>query len=124
MLVTSFTTEEAVRLMDEGGVDAAVIHPPGWGPQLAEMAFNHARLVLRHADALRRRVRLHGPRRREHERFLTAALLRDLTTTGTADEIVERVRGPRGRRFTSSSPSAWPPATRVRSSSGRVCERV
>jgi predicted TIM-barrel fold metal-dependent hydrolase len=26
--VTSFTTEEAVRLMDEGGVDAAVIHPP------------------------------------------------------------------------------------------------
>jgi hypothetical protein len=28
--VTSFTTEEAVGLMDEGGVDAAVIHPPGW----------------------------------------------------------------------------------------------
>jgi hypothetical protein len=26
--VTSFTTEEAVRLMDEGGVDAAVIQPP------------------------------------------------------------------------------------------------
>ena len=25
--VTSFTTEEAVGLMDEGGVDAAVIHP-------------------------------------------------------------------------------------------------
>src|SRR6266545_953588 len=30
--VTSFTTEEAVGLMDEGGVDAAVIHPPGWDP--------------------------------------------------------------------------------------------
>src|SRR5438445_11539996 len=31
--VTSFTTEEAVGLMDEGGVDAAVIHPPGWDPK-------------------------------------------------------------------------------------------
>ncbi len=28
--VTSFTAEEAIRLMDEGGVDAAVIHPPSW----------------------------------------------------------------------------------------------
>jgi len=25
--------------MDEGGVDAAVIHPPGWDPNSAEMAF-------------------------------------------------------------------------------------
>jgi hypothetical protein len=25
--VTSFTTEEAVRLMDEGGLDAGEIHP-------------------------------------------------------------------------------------------------
>ena len=31
--------------------------------------------------------------RPEEERFLTAALVRDLTTTGTADELVERVRG-------------------------------
>jgi 5,10-methylenetetrahydromethanopterin reductase len=31
--------------------------------------------------------------RPEEERFLTAALLRDLTTTGTRDELVERVRG-------------------------------
>ena len=30
--VTAFTTEEAVGLMDAGGVDAAVIHPPGWDP--------------------------------------------------------------------------------------------
>ena len=28
--VTSFSAEEAIRLMDEGGVDAAVIHPPSW----------------------------------------------------------------------------------------------
>ena len=37
--VTAFTTEEAVALMDEGGVDAAVIHPPGWDPGASAMAF-------------------------------------------------------------------------------------
>lgn len=37
--VTAFTTEEAVALMDEGGVDAAIIHPPGWDPHSTEMAF-------------------------------------------------------------------------------------
>jgi len=41
--VTSFTTEEAVGLMDEGGVDAAVIHPPGWDPNATEMAFKAVR---------------------------------------------------------------------------------
>ena len=37
--VTPFTPEEAIPLMDEGGVDAAVIHPPGWDPDSTEMAF-------------------------------------------------------------------------------------
>ena len=37
--VTSFTTEEAVAMMDEAGVDAAVIHPPGWDPGSTDMAF-------------------------------------------------------------------------------------
>src|SRR5499426_1478250 len=41
--VTSFTTEEAVGLMDEGGVDAAVIHPPSWDPRSTEMAFKAVR---------------------------------------------------------------------------------
>src|SRR3979490_1212166 len=41
--VTSFTTEEAVGLMDEGGVDAAVIHPPGWDPGSTAMAFDAVR---------------------------------------------------------------------------------
>lgn len=36
--VTSFTVEDAVALMDEGGVDAAVIHPPSWDPGSSEMA--------------------------------------------------------------------------------------
>ncbi|MFC7690728.1 hypothetical protein ACFQY5_15260 [Paeniroseomonas aquatica] len=31
--VSSFTAEEALREMDEAGVDAALIHPPGsWDP--------------------------------------------------------------------------------------------
>ncbi len=37
--VTHFTPEEAIPLMDAGGVDAAVIHPPGWDPESTEMAF-------------------------------------------------------------------------------------
>ncbi|MFN0040668.1 MAG: amidohydrolase family protein [Burkholderiales bacterium] len=37
--VTSFTTAEAIALMDEGGVDAAIIHPPGWDPGADAMAF-------------------------------------------------------------------------------------
>jgi predicted TIM-barrel fold metal-dependent hydrolase len=37
--VTHFTPEEAIVLMDEAGVDAAVIHPPGWDPGSTDMAF-------------------------------------------------------------------------------------
>jgi predicted TIM-barrel fold metal-dependent hydrolase len=37
--VTAFTPEEAIVLMDEGDVDAAVIHPPGWDPGSTDMAF-------------------------------------------------------------------------------------
>jgi len=37
--VTHFTAEEVIPLMDEGGVDAAVIHPPGWDPNSTELAF-------------------------------------------------------------------------------------
>ena len=36
--VTHFTPAEAIALMDEGGVDAAVIHPPGWDPNSTAMA--------------------------------------------------------------------------------------
>jgi hypothetical protein len=41
--VTHFTIEEAVALMDAAGVDAAVIHPPGWDPGSTEMAFKAVR---------------------------------------------------------------------------------
>jgi predicted TIM-barrel fold metal-dependent hydrolase len=41
--VTSFTPAEAIKLMDEAGVDAAVIHPPSWDPGSVEMAFGAVR---------------------------------------------------------------------------------
>ncbi len=41
--VTAFTPAEAIALMDEGGVDAAVIHPPGWDPNSTEMALKAVR---------------------------------------------------------------------------------
>ena len=37
--VTSFTPETAVQMMNEAGVDGAVIHPPGWDPGSMDMAF-------------------------------------------------------------------------------------
>jgi predicted TIM-barrel fold metal-dependent hydrolase len=36
--VTHFTPEEAIVLMDEAGVDAAVISPPPWDPRSTELA--------------------------------------------------------------------------------------
>jgi len=41
--VTHFTAEEAITLMDEGGIDAAVIHPPDWDPGATELAFKAVR---------------------------------------------------------------------------------
>ena len=41
--VTKFTAEEAIALMDEGGVDAAVIHPPSWDPGSVGMALQAVR---------------------------------------------------------------------------------
>jgi predicted TIM-barrel fold metal-dependent hydrolase len=40
--VTHFTAEEAIALMDEGGIDAAVIHPPGWDPDSTALALRAA----------------------------------------------------------------------------------
>lgn len=40
---THFTPEEAIALMDAGGVDAAVVHPPGWDPNSTDMAFKAVR---------------------------------------------------------------------------------
>jgi predicted TIM-barrel fold metal-dependent hydrolase len=41
--ITSFTPEEAIVMMDEAGVDAAVIHPPSWDPGSDDMAFSAVR---------------------------------------------------------------------------------
>lgn len=45
--VTSFKTDEALSMMDEAGVDAAIIHPPSWDPGSNELAF---RAVQDHPD--------------------------------------------------------------------------
>lgn len=37
--VTSFSAAEAIAMMDEAGVDAAVIHPPPWDPGATDLAF-------------------------------------------------------------------------------------
>lgn len=41
--VTSFTAQEALGLMDEGGIDAAVIHPPSWDPDSTTLALEAVR---------------------------------------------------------------------------------
>ena len=41
--VTAFTAEEALLLMDEGGIDAAVVHPPSWDPGGLDVALDAAR---------------------------------------------------------------------------------
>ncbi|UCH47162.1 MAG: amidohydrolase family protein [Betaproteobacteria bacterium] len=41
--VTSFTAAEAIAMMDEAGVDAAVVHPPPWDPDSHELAFKAVR---------------------------------------------------------------------------------
>ena len=35
---TSFTAKQAIALMDEAGVHAAIIHPPSWDPKSHELA--------------------------------------------------------------------------------------
>jgi predicted TIM-barrel fold metal-dependent hydrolase len=41
--VSSFTAEEALKEMGEAGVDAAVVHPPGWDPNALAVAVDAAR---------------------------------------------------------------------------------
>ena len=47
--VTDFTAADVLKEMDEGGVDAAVIHPPGWDPDSNALAVEAAR---QHPDRL------------------------------------------------------------------------
>jgi 5,10-methylenetetrahydromethanopterin reductase len=75
----------------DGSLKARV--PEALAPAVAE----YRRLYERFEPANARYLTLHKGHfirpRPEEERFLTAPLIRDLTTTGTADELVERVRG-------------------------------
>jgi predicted TIM-barrel fold metal-dependent hydrolase len=47
--ITSFTEDDLLKEMDAAGVDAAVIHPPGWDPNANEVAVAAAR---QHPDRL------------------------------------------------------------------------
>ena len=41
--ISSFSADDLLKEMDEAGVDAAVIHPPGWDPNASEVAIAAAR---------------------------------------------------------------------------------
>jgi len=41
--VETYTVDELLAEMDEGGVDAAILHPPGWDPNGNELAVEAAR---------------------------------------------------------------------------------
>ena len=41
--VLDYTAEDLLKEMDESGVDAAVIHPPGWDPNSGALALEAAR---------------------------------------------------------------------------------
>ena len=41
--ITSFSAGDLLKEMDEAGVDAAVIHPPGWDPNSNQVAMDAAR---------------------------------------------------------------------------------
>ncbi len=36
--ITAFSADDLLKEMDEAGVDAAVIHPPGWDPTSGQLA--------------------------------------------------------------------------------------
>ena len=47
--ITSYSTDDLLMDMDEAGIDAAVIHPPGWDPDSSKLAVEAAR---QHPDRL------------------------------------------------------------------------
>ena len=41
--ISSYSVDDLLQEMDQGGVDAAIIHPPGWDPNSSELALGAAR---------------------------------------------------------------------------------
>ena len=41
--IPSYSTDDVLKEMEEGGVDAAVIHPPRWDPNSTDLALEAAR---------------------------------------------------------------------------------
>ena len=48
--ITSYSVDDLLSEMDEGGVDAAVIHPPAWDPNSNEIAVSYTHLTLPTSD--------------------------------------------------------------------------
>ena len=46
--ITAFSADDLLKEMDEPGVDAAVIHPPGWDPNSGPLAIEAARPEVNH----------------------------------------------------------------------------
>ncbi len=42
--IPTYSVDDALKEMDEGGVDAAIIHPPGWDPNADALALDAARM--------------------------------------------------------------------------------
>ena len=42
--IPDFTADDLLKEMDESGIDAAIIHPPGWDPGSDDLALEAARL--------------------------------------------------------------------------------
>ena len=51
--ITSYQMEDLLKEMDEGGVSAAVIHPPGWDPNASQLAVEAAE---KHPNRLGKKV--------------------------------------------------------------------
>ena len=82
--VTHFTAEEAIVLMDEGGVDAAVIHPPEWDPGSTELAFKAvrdypSRFAIMGSLPLDRPARAHASRAGGNSQACSACATRSCT---------------------------------------------
>ena len=114
--------------MDEGGVDAAVIHPPGWDPGATAMAFAAVR-------ALSRPVRDHGgvcrwTDRRTARWWRPGGASRACSVCATGSSRSRCAAGWRMARSTGSGPPPSAPASRSRCwrrirlpAVGRIAER-
>ena len=86
--VADFTADDVLKEMDEAGVNAAVIHPPGWDPDSNALAIEAAR--------------------RHPNRFAILGNSRSTSATVPEDRHVERASGMLGLAFALPQPLSRP----------------